>query len=441
MSQTVKTLKKIAATEEYQALEAAIKQVDPETILNSYKRISAILEAAEKEVLDKIQQLPRHNKDLDWQRFRLALTARSQTILPHWHWLNEQLKKQKIMEGKVAGFGSKGDPLAKTPEGRIVVIRGATLKEGDKVRFKVVAEGEKLDFGRVLELSPDTFYLILTQDTRERVTNTLNSIKDRINSYQRGEVGVTPSELSQVLSELKDVSELATKLRGQEKERILARVQADRARLLKASVIKFVFEFIAKREEREIIDSIQGNQEQIALALSAPGFFRHQAHLSLKAELLSGDKPKGYPEIVDQLEKNLDSMEKALQLMDLKTKIEGVYPLAKRYLERMDLFFERLTRKATDLAFTLGRNISDMPQIQSSIEEAFSLEALSAELRRVFRSLEEFCNQRGAVNELRLKLGNTKARQAETAIEPYLRRIMSFAFSTRRTLTPPALTH
>jgi hypothetical protein len=134
-------------------------------------------------------------------------------------------------------------------------------------------------------------------------------------------------------------------------------------------------------------------------------------------------------------------METALQLMDFKTKIEGVYPLAKGYLERMDLFFERLSRKATDLAFTLGRNISDMPQIQSSIEVAFSLEALGAELRRVFRSPEEFFNQRGAVNELRLKLGNTKASRAEVAIEPYLRRIMSFAFSTRSTLAPPAPTH
>jgi hypothetical protein len=441
MSQTVKTLKKIATSEEYQALEAAIKQVDPEAIFNSYKRISEILEESEKEILDKIQQLPRHNKDLDWQRFRLALTARSQTILPHWHWLNEQLKKQKIMEGKVAGFGSKGDPLAKTPEGRIIVVRGATLKEGDRVRFKVVAEGEKLDFGRVLELSPDTFYFILTQDTRERVMNTLNSIRDRIDSYRRGEMESTLSELSQVLSELKDVSELATKLRGQEKERILARIQADRTRLLKASVIKLVFDFIAKREEREIIDPSQGNQEQIARALSAPGLFRHQAHLSLKAELLSGDKPKGYPEIVDQLENNLDSMETALQLMDFKTKIEGVYPLAKRYLERMDLFFERLNRKATDLAFTLGRNISDMPQIQSSIEVAFSLEALGAELRRAFRSPGEFFNQRGAVNELRLKLGNTEASRAEAAIEPYLHRIVSLTFSMRSTVAPPAPTH
>jgi hypothetical protein len=441
MSQTVKTLKKIAASEEYQVLETAIKQVDPEAIFNSYKRISEILEESEKEILDKIQQLPRHNKDQDWQRFRLALTARSQTILPHWHWVNEQLKKQKIMEGKVAGFGSKGDPLAKTPEGRIVVIRGATLKEGDKVRFKVVAEGEKIDFGRVLELSPDTFYFILTQDTRERVTNTLNSIRDHIDSYLRGKVEGTLSELSQLLLEFKDISELPNKLRGEEKERMLARIQEYRTRLLKTSMIKLVFDFIAKREERDIVDSCQGNQEQIARALSAPGLFRHQAHLSLKAELLSGDKPKGYPEIVNQLEKNLDSMETALQLMDFKNRIEKVYPLAKRYLEGMDLFFERLNRKAMDLAFTLGENVGDVSQIESSIEVAFSLEALGTELRRTFRNPEEFLNLRGAVNELRLRLGNAEASQAEAAIEPYLRRIMSFAFSPRSRVAPTTPAH
>jgi hypothetical protein len=441
MSQTVKTLKKIAASEEYQVLETAIKQVDPEAIFNSYKRISEILEESEREILDKIQQLPRHNKDQDWQRFRLALTGRSQTILPHWYWVNEQLKKQKIMEGKVAGFGSKGDPLAKTPEGRIVVIRGATLKEGERVRFRVVAEGEKMDFGRVLELSPDTFYFILTQDTREKVTNTLNSIRDHIDSYLRGKAEGTLSELSQLLLELKDIGELPSKLRGEEKERMLARIQEYRTRLLKTSMTKLAFDFTAKREEREIVDSCQGSQEQIARALSALGLFRHQAHLSLKAELLSGDKPKGYPEIVDQLEKNLDSMETALQLMDFKTKIERVYPLAKRYLERMDLFFERLNRKATDLAFTLGGNISDVPQIESSIEVTFSLEALGAELKRTFLSPEEFSNLRGAVNELRLRLGNVEASRAEAAIEPYLRRIMSLAFSTRSTVAPTAPAH
>ena len=438
MSQTVKTLKKIATSEEYQALETAIKQVDPEAIFNSYKRISEVLEASEKEILDKIQQLPRQNKDPDWQRFRLALAARSQTILPQWHWVNEQLKKQKIMEGKVAGVGSKGDPLAKTPEGRVVVVRGATLKEGDRVRFKVVAEGEKIDFGRVFELSPDTFYFVLTQDIRERVTNSLNSMRDRIDSCLRGEVESTPSELSQLLSELKDVSELAARFRVEEKERLLARIQAYRARLLKASIVKLAFDFIAKREEREIIDSGQGNQEQIARALSAPGLFRQQAHLSLKSELLSGDKPKGYPEIVEQLEKNLDSMETALQLMDFKTKVEGIYPLVKRYLEQMDLFFERLNRKATDLAFKLGENTSDVSQIQSGIETAFSPEALGVEFRRVFRSPEEFFNLRGAVNELRLKLGNTEASQAGLAIEPYLRRIISLAFSTRSAAAPVA---
>jgi hypothetical protein len=161
----------------------------------------------------------------------------------------------------------------------------------------------------------------------------------------------------------------------------------------------------------------------------------------LKAELLSGEKPKGYPEIVDRLEKSLDSMETALQLMDFKNRIEKVYPLAKRYLEGMDLFFERLNRKAMDLAFTLGENVGDAPQIESSIEAAFSLEALGAELRRAFRSPEEFLNLRGAVNELRLRLGNAEASRAEAAIEPYLRQIMSFAFSPGSRVAPTTPVH
>src|SRR4030042_34854 len=152
MSQTVKTLKKIASSEEYKALEAGVKELNPEAIAEAYNKISAIVEEAEKPILEQIQKLNRQNKDLDLQNFRSAFASRSKSVLPQWHWVNEQLLKQKVMEGRVIGKGTRGDPLVRSPEGRIVVIRdGPNLKEGDKVRFRVTSEGQKIDFGVIFE--------------------------------------------------------------------------------------------------------------------------------------------------------------------------------------------------------------------------------------------------------------------------------------------------
>ena len=75
MSQTRKTLKKIASTDQYQALATAVKEDDYETIVSSYIKLSQLLEEAEREIEGKIQSLPRRNKGEDYKRFRTAFAT------------------------------------------------------------------------------------------------------------------------------------------------------------------------------------------------------------------------------------------------------------------------------------------------------------------------------------------------------------------------------
>ncbi len=429
MSQAKNTLKKIASSEEYRNLEAAIKELNAQAIFSSYVSISGLLEEAEKEILENIQKLPRRNKDLDLQQFRSAFAARTLTMLPGWHWVDAELKRQKIMEGKVFGLGTKGDPLVKTQEGKVVVVSGATLKEGDKVRFKVITEGPKISFGRVVELTPETFYLILTEDIREGIRNSLSTLGERINTHAQSTAENKLAELSQLLQELEGVRENAAKLGETERAAITSRVQFYRNRLLKTSLGKFVLDFLTRREEKEITDYCQGDQQQIAKALSSPGLFRYQAHVSVKAALLAGDKPKGYGETVNELEKNLNSMDAALQLMDFKAKIDGIYPMAKSYLERIDRLFGRISVKAEQLVASLAEGKAhDASEIQAAIEEAFSPAALATEIRGVFRSLGEFFELREALTEMRGMLGDAESKSNEAILEPYLRGIVASAF-------------
>ena len=432
MSQAKKTLNKIASSEEYKALVAAIEQGDYETIFNSYVQISGLLEESEREIEEKIRGLPRRNRDEDRVKFQSAFTIRAQTTLPQWHWLDSELKKQGITEGEVIGFGGKGDPLARTKEGRVVVIRGAELKEGEKARFQVVAEGEKVDFGRVFEFSPDFFYFMLSRETRERVRNSLSSIREYLDNQPVGvdEDGLT--QLSEILKEIEGVRELAPQLREEERDRIIGRVVAYRGRLLRDSGVKMAFEFFSREEERAIGEACQGDEKKKASALSAPGLFRYQAYQALKAELFAGEELKEYGEIVDKMEKALDSMNSALELMDFQAGIKGAHPSAKRYFEKMDRLFERLSRRARQVALAVAEDrICDKQDILSAIEQAFSFEALCSELRRVFRSPDEFFALRGALLELRAKLGDADGISAEAALKPYLRCVTALAFENR----------
>lgn len=428
MSQASKLLKRIASSEEYRALESGVKNIDAQAVFNSYTQISKLMEEAEAEVLEKIKNLPRRDKEPDLQQFRSAFDSRSRTMIPQWYGIEDELKKIKIMSGKVSGVGSKGDPVVKTSEGRIVVLAGATLKEGDKVRFIVVSEGDKVDFGSVFELTPDTFYSILTQDKRDEVRNSFNSIREKVDSYLRNRGEKQISELSQLLKELESFREFASQLTGEEKERNLVWVTTQRNRLLKVSIAKLVFDFLSKQEEREIEKLCQGDPQQVARAMSVPGLLRSQSHLALKAQLLAGEKPKGYSELVDKLQKDMGSMDSALKLMDFEAKIDEAYPAVRRYLERMDRFFQKLTQKANQLADSLSA--SKECDIQHVIEEAFSGQALSAELKQVFRSPEEFFSLRRSLAELRARLGEAESIPAEAALEPYLRQTIGVALKT-----------
>ena len=427
MSQTSKTLKKIASGEEYQALVAAVEQADYEAIFNTYTQITRLLEEAQKEIEERIQNLPRHNKDEDCQKFRSAFASRCRTTLPQWYLIDSELKKQNIMEGEVLGLGSKGDPLARTPQGRVVVIRGGNLKEGDKVKFKVISEGGKVDFGSVFELSPHTFYLILNQDTRDRIRDSFASLREYINNSSDGTDEDRLSQLSQLLKQLEEVRELASKLREEDREKTLARVVAHRRRLLTDAVMKLAFDFLAQQEEKDIEDCCQSEQ-QAASALSAPGIFRQRTYEAVKAELLSREKPKAYQETLDKLENNMDSMNSALEFLDFKAEIDKLYPTAKKYLQRMDQLFQRLSQKAIQVAFELGEDkLYDMSDIRSAIENAFSGKALYSELRRAFRSPEEFFSLRVAFGELRARLGNRENSEAEMALKPYLSQVIASA--------------
>lgn len=433
MSQATKILKKIASAEEYKALVTAIEKTDGESALTSYQQISQLLEETEKEVRDRIQSLTRKNKDDDYQKFRATFALRVATNLPQWHWLNSELKKQKIMEGAVFGRGTKGDPLVRTAEGRVVVIRGATLKEGDKVRFKVIVEGEKLDFGKVLELTPDLFYYILTRDTRERIENCFAAIRERLSKNFGGTDENSPGELTQLLRELENIRELTAKLGAEERERIMARVMAYRKSLLKASVTYLAFQFLSQQEEKELKESCPGDEQQLSIALSALGLFRYQTHKEIKAELFSGKKLKGYDEIVNNLENNLESMEAALKLLEFKTRVKEAYPLAQRYLQKMDRFFQGLDEKATQVALSLagGNKLCSTEDIYAAVRDAFSSESLRSELRKAFRSSEEFFTLRGALLELRAKLGGAESTGAEAALRPYLQRVIALTFGER----------
>ncbi|MBI4302867.1 MAG: hypothetical protein HY665_00805 [Chloroflexi bacterium] len=431
MSQASKVLKQIASGEEYKALVEAIEKADYQAIASSYVQVKGRLQAGEKEIVEKIQTLPRLNKDEDSQKFRSAFQLRVQTTLPKWYDLNQELQKQKVMEGVVSGFGSKGDPLVRTPEGRIVVVTGATPKEGDKIRFRVVAEGKNADFGEACELTADLFYSIINRGEREEIMKSLVTVEERL----RRPVVVDEealAELGDLLQRLEKARELTARLEQKEKERILGRILAYRKRLLEGTIIKLAFELLSRGEEREIRESLAGNEEEIARALSAPGLFRQEAHKALKTELFSGEKIKGYDEALQKLESNIDSMRAALELEEFKAGMGEFQSAGKRYMDKMDMFFDRLFVRARQTATSIAEGSQqNIEEIKSAVSNSFSGEAACSELRRVFRNAEEFVALRAALVTLRTKLGNSEAALAEAALKPYLRQKINLAFGER----------
>ncbi len=426
MSQTSRTLKKIASGEEYQTLVTALEQADYDAVCASYTRIAELLEAAQSEIEKRIQNLPRQNRDEDRQKFQSAFASRCRTTLPQWHLIDSKLKSQNTIEGVVCGLGAKGDPLVRTPQGRVVVIRDSDLKESDRVKFTIIAEGDKVDFGKVFQLDAQTIYLALNQEAWDKIESTFASLRDCLGHPGDGSEDEL-ARLSQCLKQLEEVREIASKLRQGEREKTLARVVAHRRRMLKGYVINMAFDFLARQEEREIADCCQ-DSGQTEIALSAPGIFRQEKHQAVKAELLSSEKPKAHHQTLDDMG-DMDSMESALEFLDRKEEIDNLYPNAKKYVKIMDDLFYALSRKAKQVAFQLGEdNLSDVSDIRAAVEKAFSGAALHSELRRTFRSSREFFSLRGALRDLRAKMGNGKNSDAEAALKPYLNRTAASAF-------------
>ena len=429
MSQASKTLKKIAAGEAYQSLEAAIKESDYAAVFTAYAQVTELLKEAEKEIGETIQNLPRQNREEDYQRFRSAFVLRSQTALPLWHRINSELEKQKVAEGEVFALGEKGDPLVRTPGGKVVVIQGATLEKGDRVRFRVLTDGAKISFGRVFELNEDALYFVLSQETRDQIRHSLNALKDRIERYFRSGDDDGLSELGEILGGLEAVSQLTAKLKAEERERVIVRVRTYRRRLMDARLARIVSRFLSDWEEKQVAAAGDGDHEQLTLALSAPGIFRSQAYETLRKEILGQEKPRGYQEAIGRMEQDLNSMDCALKLLDFEKRIDEVYPAAKTYLNRMDRLFRGLSRKAQQVTTEISSGETcDVDEIRSAIASAFSDEKLYRELRGAFRSAAEFFTLRRALAELQTRLGNEESAPKEAAIKPYLSCVITAAF-------------
>jgi len=432
MSQTSKTLKKIASGEEYQTLVTALEQADYDAVCTAYTRIAELLEAAQSEIEETIGNLPRQNRDEDRQKFLSAFASRCRTTLPLYHLIDSKIKQQKIMEGVVFGTGAKGDPLVRTPQGRVVVIRESGLKEGDRAKFTIIAEGDKVDFGKVFQLNSETIYLALNQETWDEIESVFASLREYMDSPGDGSEEDGLARLNQCLKRLEEVREIASKLRQEEREKTLARVAAHRRRLLKDYVLDMVFDFLTRQEEGEIADCCRDNGDA-DIALSAPGIFRQETHQAVKAELLSSEKPEAYQQTLDKMGDSMDSMDSALKFLDLKEEIDKLYPTAKKYLKRMDDLFHGLSQKARQVAFRMGEDsLSDISDIRAAVEKAFSGAALHSELRRAFRTSKEFFSLRAALRDLRAKMGDGENSDAEAALKPYLSRIAASAFGDGR---------
>ncbi len=431
MSQTSKTLKKIASSEEYKSLATAVEQSDYETVFTAYNQVAALLEEARREVRQKIDALPRENRDEDYHRFQQAFISRCKTELSQWHRIDSELKRQKVMEGEIFGLGSRGDPMAKTSGGRVVIIRGADLKEGDKVTFRIVAEGGKVDFAHPLELNPSSLYRLLNQDTWDNIGERLNSVRESLKGGLRGEDKL--EELSQALNQLEEVKPLAADLKDEDKEKTLSKVSFYRKRLLATCMESLALEFISRREEEDIRQLCQSDAQAEERALKAPGLFRCQAHRDLKARLQSKSDPQDYGAALDEMQANLDSMGAALEMLDFKDKIERLRPTAYKYLEKMDGLFRGLSQEATRLAVRLGEgDICQADDIRTEVEKAFSTEALCAHMRQAFRKAEEFRYLRGALDDLINQTGDGSVKNEEAALKPYLDRITEAAFPPSR---------
>jgi len=433
MSQTKRILKEIASSEDYQALATAMERVDYEAMFASYRRISQLLSEGKRKIEESLQNLPVQNRDEHRDKFLRAFELATERMLPLWHQLNSELIKKKVMEGEVFDFGKKGDPLVKRPEGTIVVLPGSKLEKGERVRFRVVQEAEKLNFGQVFDLNPQSFYLLITEEAREKIRNSLALIGDRLKTSQQPWNEGSLSELGELLQKLEEIKKLSSKLQAEDRERVAAQVAKHRKRLLQGVSMRLMFDFTSQQEEREIENFYQDSHQENTKALLALGLFRRHTYEATREKLFLGDSPEGYTEVLSQMENKVDSMDSAIELLKLKSAIDEVYPKAKGYFEKMDRLFENLTQRAKQVADVLSnKEVVDPEEVYRTIKNAFSEEVLFLELRKAFRSSKEFLSLRGAFTELNRWLRNQETLSSEAAFRPYLHHKVLQAFGDQR---------
>jgi hypothetical protein len=430
MSHTNKVLKSIATSEEYKSLCAAIDSRDYQALYSAFTKLSQLLKDANKEVEEKIDNLPRQNKDEDRRKFQKAFDMRSQAVVPQWHWINAQIQKQNVMDGVVISIGKMGDPITRTPAGKLVVLNGSKAKEGDKVTFTVVTEGPKINFGKQFELTPDTFYFVLNHDLYQKIDDLLDVVQKGLESVPGTSEAENLSRMDEMLKKLEEVRELTSKMLDVEKEKILNRILVYRKRLLGPVIEKMALDLISNEEEKALRELCGGDEEKIAVVLTAPGLYSPKSFNVFKEGLFDGDKIRGYEQILAEHENKIDTMDSALKFEEFKASIDELLPKAQLYVDRMEQLFKRLQSKAKQLTNTVVDDKTGSTEaLLGKIKEAFSEKALANELLYSFKSAAVYFDARGAAMNLKTKMGDTKCATAEAILKQYLRQRVNRAIS------------
>jgi hypothetical protein len=424
MSQASKALKEIAASQEYSTLVKAIENSDYDVIATIFIKLFKLIEDKKNIILEQIRNSPRQIEE-NLQQFLTAYTMRLDSTLPQLYRLKSLIDKQNIIEGEIVDIGIKGDPIAKTPGGKSVIINGIKANKGDRIKYKITNTGKKVDFGKAVEINADFFYNVLNQEALARIQNSFDSVEAYFNS-SLNQTDITPAEL---LANLETARAVSIKLKPEEQVRINDKILANRKSILADYITNKTFDFLASEEEKEIRKFFNNDEIKLSMVLSFPGLFRRQPLKSLKNDLFADNKLKGYDDIIKTLENNLDSMDGALNLIEFKTKVEELEPQAKTYLFKMDELFSILNKKSRLIVDTIAEaNIIDMNEIQKQIENAFSSRSPDTEFKKVFRSLNEFFSLRDATVKLQASLGNHDILQTESIFRPYLKQKVASIF-------------
>ncbi|MFH1087422.1 MAG: hypothetical protein V1737_02395 [Chloroflexota bacterium] len=444
MSQAKKICKEIAGTEEYRKLAGAFESGDHQAISDSYAVLRQIIQAKRKEVEDSIEASCARfrNPDGEKRRFWEAFCSVSTTFLPAWHRLDTELQKAGVMEGEVWGLGAKGHPMVRTPEGKVVILDGCQLETGQKVRFQVVHEKEKVGFGRLYELTADSLYSLFTQESRAKVIDSLRAADALLREYN--DLAATGGYLS-----LPDsfVDELAAKFEGEklvgefkpeERDSFLARFRRLKKEVARLAGVRGLLDLLAKEEEKECREVHSQNPEQAERALSSPRLLNHASFAQAKARLNGGDGMPSCEEVVANWKSKqpgeITSMASALKLIELEEEIQNSYVRSKQYLDRMDKVFQCLIKAGERWGISTMETVGfDLDKFRERLGPGLAdlaNETLPGVFRSFFPSRDDFYAGRNAFLELKERLEGGEIAAAEAAFKPCLAsrisRVLSF---------------